>query len=58
MSKRGVDRAVLVPVEEWERMQRSARPTMKDLLLADRPRAEIALCLRGRQRRRRPPELG
>jgi antitoxin Phd len=58
VSKRGVDRAVLIPVEEWERMQRSARPTLKDLLLADWPRAEIALPVRGRQRRRPPPEVG
>jgi antitoxin Phd len=58
VSKRGVDRAVLIPVEEWERMQRSARPTLKDLLLADWPRAEIALPVRGRQRRRPPAEVG
>ncbi len=57
VSKRGVDRAVLVPVEEWTRLRQSARPTLKDLLLADQPKADIPLPARGRQQRRPPAEL-
>ena len=54
VTKRGVEAAVLVPVDEWRRLQRAARPTLKDLLLADAPRAEIPVLPRGRLRRRRP----
>ncbi len=38
VTKRGVDAAVLVPIEEWLRIQRAARPTLKELLLSDSPR--------------------
>lgn len=41
VTRRGVETAVLVPVAEWRRVQRAARPTLKELLLADAPRAEI-----------------
>ena len=52
VSKRGTEAAVLVPVDDWRRLQRSARPTLKELLLADEPRAEFPLPVRGRRRRR------
>jgi antitoxin Phd len=54
VSKRGAEAAFLVPIEEWRRLQRAARPTLKELLLADAPRAEIPLARRGRHRRRNP----
>ena len=54
VTKRGAEAAVLVPVEDWRRLQRSARPTLKDLLLADAPRAELPLPTRGKRRRRAP----
>ena len=57
VSKRGAEAAVLVPVDDWRRLQRSARPTLKELLLADEPRAEFPLPVRGRRRRRRPDAL-
>jgi prevent-host-death family protein len=47
VSRRGVAAAVLVPIDEWERLQKRARPTLKDLLLADEPRFEIDLPPRG-----------
>ena len=53
VSKRGVDAAVLVPIEQWRRLQ-AARPTLKQLLLAPEPRADIPVPPRG-QRHRRPP---
>jgi antitoxin Phd len=31
------------PVQEWRRLQNSARPTLKELLLAETPRAEIPI---------------
>jgi prevent-host-death family protein len=48
VSKRGLATAVLVPIEEWKRLQKRARPTLKDLLLADEPRFEIDLPPRGK----------
>jgi antitoxin Phd len=54
VSKRGAEAAVLVPMDDWRRLQRSARPTLKELLLADAPRAELQLPTRGGRRRRTP----
>jgi prevent-host-death family protein len=52
LTRRGVEAAVLVPVEEWRRLLRAARPTLKELLLAETPRADILVPPRGRLRRR------
>jgi prevent-host-death family protein len=52
VTKRGAEAAVLVPMDDWRRLQRSARPTLKALLLADEPRAELQVSARGRRRRR------
>ena len=41
VTKRGAEAAVLVPVEDWRRLQQSARPTLKELLLAEEPRVEL-----------------
>jgi antitoxin Phd len=54
VTKRGAETAVLVPMKDWRRLQRSARPTLKELLLADAPRAELQLPTRGKRRRRAP----
>ena len=58
VTRRGEEAAVLVPVAEWRRLQRSARPTLKELLLAEAPRGEITLPARGRLRRRVPEVAG
>ncbi|MGB9414924.1 MAG: type II toxin-antitoxin system Phd/YefM family antitoxin [Acidobacteriaceae bacterium] len=47
VSRRGVAAAVLVPIEEWERLKQRARPTLKDLLLSEENRFEIDLPPRG-----------
>jgi prevent-host-death family protein len=52
VSRRGVAAAVLVPIEEWESLQKRARPTLKDLLLSDENRFEIDLPPRGKFKRR------
>jgi antitoxin Phd len=57
VTRRGMEAAVLVPVEEWRRLQESARPTLKELLLAESPRAEIPVPPRQRWRRRAPAKL-
>jgi prevent-host-death family protein len=58
VTRRGAEAAVLVPIEEWRRLQKAARPTLKELLLADTPRAAIPVSSRGRHRRRPPAALG
>ena len=57
VTKRGAEAAVLVAAEEWRRLTDSARPTLKDLLLADEPRAELTIPPR-RWRRRPPTAIG
>lgn len=52
VTKRGTEAAVLVPVEVWRRMQASARPSLKQLLLSDIGRTELVLPERGQARRR------
>ena len=58
VTRRGVEAAVLVPVEEWRRLNQSARPSLKELLLAAAPRAEILVPPRGKYRRRTPTAAG
>lgn len=58
VTKRGVEAAVLVPMNQWRRLQRDARPTLKELLLADAPRAEIPVPPRGGLKRRTPSADG
>jgi len=56
VTKRGVETAVLVPIDQWRRMQ-AGRPTLKQLLLAPEPRFELPIPPRGQLRRRPPAEL-
>lgn len=58
VTKRGAEAAVLVPVDEWRRLQRAARPSLKQLLLSDKARASIPVPQRGTARRRKVPILG
>jgi prevent-host-death family protein len=57
VTKRGTEAAVLVPVDEWRRLQAAARPSLKALLLADGARADLAVPPRGRAKRRKAPTL-
>jgi antitoxin Phd len=56
VTKRGVETAALVPIEEWRRLQQRGRPSLKELLLAPEPRFEAGLPYprRGSLRRRKP----
>jgi len=58
VTKRGAEAAVLVPIESWRRLQSTARPTLKALLLADTPRAVIQAPPRGRLKRRPRRAIG
>ena len=52
VTKRGAQTAVLVPVQEWRRLQSAARPSLKQLLLSDSARSELMIPPRGRAKRR------
>ncbi|MEI7665485.1 MAG: type II toxin-antitoxin system Phd/YefM family antitoxin [Synechococcaceae cyanobacterium ELA263] len=52
VSRRGIETAVLVPIEEWRRVQASARPSLKALLLAPEARTEMLVPERDQARRR------
>jgi prevent-host-death family protein len=54
VTKRGVETAVLVPIEQWRQLERMTRPDLKELLLTSEARAEDLAPPRG-QHRRRPP---
>ncbi len=49
---RGVETAVLVPMQQWRDMSIRARPSLKMLLLEPGARADLELKPRGAQRRR------
>jgi len=52
VTRRGAEAAVLVPVQEWRRMQSAARPSLKQLLLSDQARNDLIVPPRGRAKRR------
>lgn len=52
VTKRGVETAVLVPIEQWRRLEKMARPNLKDLLLAPKARTETLVPPRGKPHRR------
>jgi prevent-host-death family protein len=52
VTRRGTEAAVLVPVQEWRRMQSAARPSLKQLLLSDQARTDMSVAPRGRAKRR------
>jgi len=58
VTKRGAEAAVLVPVDEWRRLQAAARPSLKQLLLSDEARADLLIPPRGSARRRKVTEVG
>ncbi|MEP7013072.1 MAG: type II toxin-antitoxin system prevent-host-death family antitoxin [Acidobacteriota bacterium] len=57
VTRRGVEEAVLVPVDRWRQLEQAARPTLKDLLLAEGARAEISVPPRRGRSRRSPSPL-
>ena len=55
VTKRGVPAAVLVPIEEWRRLENVAKPSLKALLLAPGGRTEVLTPAREVQSLRPPP---
>jgi len=52
VTRRGIETAVLVPIAEWNRLQRAAQPGLKALLLAPSTRFENLIPERHKLRRR------
>ncbi len=57
VTKRGAEAAVLVPVAEWKRLSDGARPSLKDVLLAEACRGDLHIPPRSASRHRPAPEL-
>jgi antitoxin Phd len=54
VSRRGVDTAVLVPIDEWERLKGEKRESIKDILLDPNGPHDLLIPPRRRFRRRKP----
>ena len=46
VTRRGVETAVLLPIGQWRELQMSARPSLKETLLAPEPRTDTLTPLR------------
>lgn len=57
VTRRGAEAAVLVPVDEWRRLQAAARPGLKQLLLDPRATSAVPPRARGGSARRPLPDL-
>lgn len=53
VTRRGAEAAVLVPVQEWRRLQSAAQPSLKALLLSPEAKAEWPIPPRGHAQRRK-----
>ena len=57
VTRRGVEAAVLVPIEEWRRLERTTRPDLKELLLAPEARTDALTPPRRRFPHRPAPQF-
>ncbi len=54
VTKRGVETAVILPIDEWRKLKRMSRPDLKELLLASEARTERLTPPRNKCRHRTP----
>ena len=54
VTKRGVETAVLLPIEQWHRLEKMTKPDLKELLLASEARTDALTPDRRKHRRRTP----
>jgi len=57
VTRRGVDTAVIISIEEWHKLNKEGQPTWKDVLLGDGPRFTLPLPKRGKVQSRKPTVL-
>jgi antitoxin Phd len=55
VTRRGVDTAVVVSVDEWKKLKDEKGVTWKDVLLGEGPRFEIPLPKHSKGKSRKPP---
>ena len=51
VTRHGIEVAVLVPLQQWRRLQSAARPSLKELLLSDQARTDMVIPPRGRAKK-------
>ena len=54
VTKRGVETAVVLPIEQWRRLEQMTKPDLKALLLAPDARTDDLTPPRRQHRRRQP----
>jgi antitoxin Phd len=52
VTRRGTETDVLVPIDEWKRLNNAARPSLKGLLMSNVARFDFEIPPRGRAKRR------
>jgi len=57
VTKRGKEAAVLVPIAQWRKLEKLAKPSLKEFLLASEPRTEELTPPRRKLRLRPAPNL-
>lgn len=57
VTKRGVETAVLIPIDEWRRLEKLGKPDLKELLLTQDARTDNLVPPQRLHRRRPPPAL-
>jgi prevent-host-death family protein len=57
VTRRGVETAVMVPIEQWNRLQEAARPSLKAWLMSPKARFDELAPERQRRRHRPAPEF-
>jgi antitoxin Phd len=57
VTRRGLETAVLVPIDDWRRLQQLARPALKELLLETTPTFDSLAPERGQLKRREQVEF-
>ena len=57
VTRRGQEAAVLVPIDQWTRLEKTNGPTLKELLLADYARTDDLVPPRRKWRTRRTIEF-
>ena len=57
VTKRGIETAVLVPIDHWRRLEKMAKPSLKELLLAPEARTDTLVPPRRAIRQRATPRL-
>lgn len=57
VTRRGIEAAVLVPIDQWRQLERTKKPDLKELLLAADARTDALTPPRTGHRRRTAPDF-